>query len=247
MNFKARADILSGFDKRYGHVVVPVYKSPDGDGVVHEGSAILVKTSSQYWMFTARHVSENCNGIVLASQPNVRLPGPVISHPDPIDLAYTEIPKEHVDAILAAEMAFLPSELIAATLDSLSPECCAFTGYPGKAVDLDGDERTALVWPIRIFSAFAADSVVSAAGYDPSIHIGASVRIIQRQQEAFDPRGLSGGAIWRVRENGEVKLVGIAIEYDRRCGLLIGTRIRPLIENIIKRLAAVLELGGSII
>jgi hypothetical protein len=234
MNFKARIAVLSAFDEKHGHVVVPVYKSPDGDGVIHEGSAILVKTSSKYWIFTARHVSENCKGIVLASQPNVRLPGPVISHPDPIDLAYTEIGREYVDAIIAAEMAFLPSDLIAATLDSLSPECCAFTGYPDKAVDIDGNERTALVWPQRFFSTFADDSAIAAAGYDPTIHLGARVKLTQK------PCGLSGGAIWRVRADGDVKLVGIATDYDQRRSLLIGTRIRPMIENIIQRLAAAL-------
>jgi hypothetical protein len=241
MNFKARAATLSSFDEKHGHVVVPVYRSPDGDGVVHVGSAILVKTTGKYWLFTAYHVYEDCQGIVLASQPNIRLAGPIVFHTDPVDLAYTEIASADVAAILAAEMAFLPSDMIAPTLDSLAPECCAFTGYPNKAVDLDGDERPALVWPQRIFSTFVDDSVVAAAGYDPAIHLGAPVKIIQRQNEAFDPHGLSGGAIWRVRENGEVKLVGIATEYHRRHGLLIGTRVRPLIENIIKRLAAALE------
>jgi hypothetical protein len=245
MNFKARAAILSNFEERHGHVVVPVYRSPDGDGVVHVGSAILVKTTRKYWLFTSHHVSENCQGIVLASQPNIRLAGPTVFHTDPIDLAYTEVAREDVPAILAAGMAFLPSGLIAPTLESLSPECCAFTGFPDKAVDLDGDERTALVWPQRIFSTFADDSVIIAAGYDPAIHLAAPVKIIQRQNEAFNPHGLSGGAIWRVLENSEVKLVGIATEHHRGRGLLIGTRIRPLIDNIIKRLTAALSPEGG--
>lgn len=228
------------FNEKVGHVVVPAYRGLPPDGVVHVGTAILVKTSTKYWIFTAHHVYEACGPIVLGSSPNRRLSGQVVYCKDPLDLAYAEIAPKDIAPILAADMAFLPVELITPESGPLSGQHCVFSGYPGDAVQVDGDEHTSDVTPIRIWSTFASDDTLARTGCDPAIHIGAPITkphsLDGNRVRKFDPKGLSGGAIWRVKEDGEVGLVGIATHYDPKRKLLIGTRIRLLIEEIARRL-----------
>jgi len=216
--------------KRHGLVITPLYRTIDGDGIDHEGSAVLIGTNGR-WLFTAAHVIDAHDIIFLPGRPQVRIHKERFSvSPPSLDLAYMELKPSEANALINCGLKFLSLEKIDASTEPFPPDVygCAISGYPVDSIEIDGDACTINAKPTIVTSQFLAPSELVHAKLDPQNQIAAKFGGL-----SIDPKGLSGGAIWRVKTE-EATLVGIATDYDPKRKILIGTRVRPMLQEILR-------------
>ena len=253
--------------KRHGFTFVPVYRQSGTNSLDHEGSAILVGSNTR-WIFTAAHVVERAlvhdrqdgsterqHAIVLPGHPQVRISGLrfKLSEDQPanpsdrpeLDLAYAELFPSEAQTLLNNGLHFLPLEEVSSIEGDLPSHRngCVFTGYPAGSVEIDEDNLKILNHPTMLTSQFLTRNELVNSRLNPQTQIGAPVKVLWEKNEQgvrikkFNPLGLSGGPIWII-EGNNCKLVGIATEYDSKRLLLIGTRLRPMFQEIARTIHA---------
>jgi len=238
--------------ERYGRVVSPIYLARAPGKISHLGSGVLVQSTEGHWLFTAAHVlADKIHGkILLPGVPDFFTPInnvvsscellPGIAQRDRIDMSYLALTEDEAKLLQNGGARFLP-----ATNDTFEPNGITpypgigtITGYPNSAVQIEGREINVHLTNLLNMK-FASHERLRRAGFDPEITIG----LIRHQKEFLDRRrlhklelrGLSGGAIWAHHSSG-ARLVGIFTEYHSNRSLLIGTRLKPLVMELARRL-----------
>ena len=226
--------------RRHGLVITPVYCQIGADAIDHEGSAVLIGVNTR-WLFTAGHVVANHDRLFLPGRPQVHIRRERFGlSPLSLDLAYVELSPKETETLLACGLKFLPLEDLIASTELFPPDRngCVITGFPAHSVEIDGHERTIRVKPTLVTSQFLTPDELVHAHLDARIQIAARFGGLaegKSKLKKFDPRGLSGGAIWKT-SGGEAKLVGLVTDYDPKLKIIIGTRVRPMLEEIARHL-----------
>ena len=227
--------------RRHGLVTTPVYRQIDTEAIDHEGSAVLIGVNTR-WLFTAAHVIEKHDRLFLPGRPQVHIRRERFGFsPPPLDLAYAELSPGEIETLVACGLKFLPLENLNASTELFPPDRngCVITGFPAHSVEIDGHEHTIRVKPTMVTSQFLTPDELVHAHIDPRIHIAARFGGLtegKAKLKNYDPRGMSGGAIWKTA-SGEAKLVGIVTDYDPKRKIVIGTRVRPMLEEIARHLS----------
>jgi hypothetical protein len=220
----------------YEDVVIPIYQEYP-DGLDLQGSAVLVKSISAFWLFTAAHVVGPDLRLWLPGRPFSMLNEPVRMCNDPLDLAYVRLQARTVMALQTIGLVFLPIDCVDPSNESFFPGRCIFSGYPVHRTKVDNVRGIASATPIELTSDFLSDAELRRRRYDTKVHLAARLKHLRDASgpvPSFDPCGLSGGALWRASKLGKQTLVGIVTEYSRKKKVLSGTRIRPLIVDIVR-------------
>ncbi len=226
--------------QQFGLVFTPIYRQI-GTSLVHEGTAVLVRTTARYWMFSAAHALLTTTGPRwVAAQPNFQL-RPATWHGDPLDLAFLELNQAEADALIACGNDFLHAKHIDGGIDDFAGHEMIVTGFPERAVVADDESNIFRVKPNSFHSHFLTYEALKVRRLDPYIHVAGIFKTLKDEDGPIRKivmKGLSGGGIWIRRSADNVKLVGIAHEYREKKGLLVGTRIRPMLMEMKRRLEA---------
>jgi hypothetical protein len=236
---------------KHGNVVTPIYLERIPGKLEHLGSGVLLQFKEGHFLFTAAHVlAEKVNGqILLPGTPVFLTPRgniisscqllPEVAQRDTIDLSYIQLDVDEVKMLKDCGSRFLQ-----VTLENFEPTGSApllgmgtVSGYPCSAVTITGN-KAEIHYTDLVEMQFAPPARIRRAGLNPETTIG----LIRHQKlfldgkrlHEFELRGMSGGAIW-AHDNGHVRLVGIFTEYHSSRALLIGTRLKPLIEELVRR------------
>jgi hypothetical protein len=235
---------------RFGRIITPVYKQVGDSHLDHLGTAVLVRANNSFWLLSAAHVlRDHQKGLWLCGRPKTfQLTGTLVWGDDPLDLAFTELTKTEHQALIDVGNDFLWVENVDATAGDFGDTQMIVSGFPESRVVIDGDERSILATPTNLRSKFLSNAELRVRRYDPTIRLAGSYDVLVDNDghsvKKLSMRGLSGGAIWCRNDSNELKLVGIAIEYDSKRKLLVGTRIRPLIAAIARRIEGRLQQGS---
>ena len=215
------------------HVVDRALNSQSTEGTIQRNEALFLPGSPQQVRIVGGRFRLSEHPPSTVSQRN-QAPG--------LDLAYAELSPDEAQCLLNIGLSFLPLEEVWAGEDFLPWHLngCAFTGYPAGTVRIDGDERKIGATPFLLTSRFLAPEELAKIRpkLDLRLQVAAQIRGLteaENKSEGFDPGGMSGGGIWLV--DGEPKLVGVATDHDPRRDLLIGTRLRPMLQEIARELA----------
>lgn len=102
-------------------------------------------------------------------------------------------------------------------------------------MEVDGDFRRVKVQPTVLSSTLLTEKELLDAHLNRETQIAAFFKgfVTPRgdKLKGFDPSGLSGGA-FMCGTDAEVKLVGVATDYDPRRKMIIGTRLRSLLQEM---------------
>jgi hypothetical protein len=223
---------------RFGRIVTPIYRQLGGDAIVHHGTGVLIKTTDRFWLFTAAHVLEGHRALFLPGESrNIVVPSDrFITCRDPLDLAFTELSPADAADTESIGSKFLSVEHLDGTAGPFPPLRCGILGYPDRSVEVDGDSRKMKVHPTVLSSSLLSLKELSSARLNPEMQIAAFFKGFMtptgKKLKGFDPRGLSGGA-FMCKAGDKVKLVGIATDYDPRRKMIIGTRLRSLLQKML--------------
>ena len=226
--------------QRHGLVITPVYRQISEDAIDHEGTAVLVGVNTR-WLFTAAHVVAGHASVFLPGRPQVQIRRERFGlSPLSLDLAYAELSPNEIKTLIACGLKFLPLENLAASTEMFPPSRngCVITGFPVGSVEIDGNDRTIQVKPTMVISQFLTHGELVQSRLDAQNQVAAKFGGLTAgifKLKKYDPRGMSGGAIWNTCV-GNAKLVGIATDYDPTRKIVIGTRIRPMLEEIVRGL-----------
>jgi hypothetical protein len=237
---------------KYGHVVIPIYITRTSGKFEHVGSGVLVESIEGHWLFTAAHVlAEMVDGnILLPGSPDFFIPSgkvissctllPEVAHKDHIDLCYISLTSEEALKLQNGGSKFLPTttETIDPTGWTPYPGLGTVSGYPIKAVDIIGSKANVHMTDL-IQMDFASPERLRKA----QLNIETTIALIRprklwlegQELRDFELRGMSGGAIW-AHNGDQIRLVGIFTEYQSSRSLLIGTRLKPLLAELARRL-----------
>ena len=229
----------------YDPSVCPIYEA-NSSGLVHRGSCLLVKTTNRFWIFTASHVVVDCTDSNYRVAP-LWLPGkpqfqPIDTEnihycPKGIDVAFFEIAAEKAAIVAAGQAAFLPASALAPL--AVITGRALVSGYPDKAVQLDGGELTVEVRQFQLRAPFLTEQELVRAKLDPSVHVAVHAMNL-RDDEATEKtgrinfRGLSGGAIQR--DGPRSAPVALVTDYDPKREIVVGTRLNWLIRQVVRKL-----------
>ena len=226
--------------KKYGLVVTPIHRAVGSDALNFEGTGVLVATNCR-WLFTAAHVlGEREVVFVSGEKPVVISRDRVGISPPELDLAYVELAPAEAASLEAVGLRFLPFQALDVSTDEFSPERdgCLIAGYPTRSVDVDGDERKIRAQPTTVTSQFLTPRERQGLSLKPGLQLAVKFAGLSDPNgglKGFDPKGMSGSGIWR-READDLRLAGIVTDYDPKRNILIGTRLRPMLEEILRHL-----------
>jgi len=221
-------------------VMTPIHRAVGSDALDFEGTGILIATHCR-WLFTAAHVLGEQAGVFLSGTKQVPISRDRFGiSPPELDLAYAELSPEEVVSLEAVGQRFLPFEALDASVEEFSPERngCLIAGFPTKSVDVNGDERKIWAQPTTLTSQFLTPRERQGLALKPELQLAAKcARLSDRtgKLKGFDPKGMSGSGIWR-GAGGDLRLAGIVTDYDRKRGIIIGTRLRPMLQEILRHL-----------
>jgi len=226
--------------QRYGLMMTPLFRQVGPDAIDHEGSGVLVATNCR-WLFTAAHVVSKHDVLFLPGRPQMVLRKERFGiSPDFLDLAFLELSPAEVENLERSGLRFVPFEALDLSTEELPPDRdgCLIAGFPGPNVDVDGDNRTIRAGPTVVTSQFLSARERMGLRLEGETQIVAKfggLREGGRKLNRFKPDGISGSGIWR-NEAGEPRLVGIATDYDPGRRIVIGTRLRPMLQEILRHL-----------
>lgn len=225
--------------QRFGRVTTPVYRQVGDDGLEHWGSGILIQWAERYWLVSAAHVlkSEGKNLWLGGSPKNFPLRGDYVWFGDPLDLAFTELGEPQMKAVVAVGNSFLGPEHIRTTDADCGDKEMVISGFPERAVELDGGERSVMLTPTNLRSRFFSPEELKlnrCASHELAGRFSRLVGSDRRMIRKMQMKGLSGGAIWHQDEDA-LQLVGIVKDFDPKRKLLVGSPISAVLSEINRR------------
>ncbi|HEY4299380.1 MAG TPA: hypothetical protein VGM73_00820 [Candidatus Didemnitutus sp.] len=228
---------------RFGRVITPVHAQVGDSHLAHLGSAVLVRTRSRFWLLSAAHVLKQQVNLWLGGKPqSFPLRGNLVWFGDPLDLAFTELSAANSEALINNGNSFLPIARVDARTRDFSNFRMIAHGFPARGIEIDGDSREITATPTTLRSKFLSNVDLRKSNCDPALEVAGLYDILVDSNgqpvKKLEIRGLSGGAIWSRSEDDKLHLVGIVKEFDPKRKLVIGTRIRPLLVEMERRLAA---------
>lgn len=228
----------------------PVFRRLESGTVEHTGSAVLIRSYESYWLVTAAHVAAR------APRESIWLPAafggffqlignPVSSSPlqpdeaqkpHHADLCGFALDDREAAALSAAGLGFIGLHPEAIDITAVfSPSAVGVAaGFPGSGVTTTTRRVT---WAPVYFHdfRFANEQRLRKAGINlrQNFALAMQNKFLRDgvHQPDFEVRGLSGGGIFRLDDDGP-RLVGIVTEFHTSSGLLIGTRLGDLFASI---------------
>lgn len=204
------------------------------------GTAFLVAAGDMHFIVTAAHVVEAENSSTLSFgrgvfvQPSsttivtTGMPPSGRREDDPVDVAVWR-----ADAAMAS--AILAQGTLAVTMDQACIEDTAgagdryvFSGYPANRTRRSSRELD--LGPMSVNCEAVVGDRLHALGLHHHFHVVGKfnrrrmANLQGQQMTASDPRGMSGGPVWKI-EGNNCRLVGLGIEHRANQRVLIGTRI----------------------
>jgi hypothetical protein len=233
---------------RFGNVVMPVYVEDGGGRPKHEGTAVLLQSQDGLWLFTAAHVlaTHIRAPIILPGKKFFRLQAQVFAsskltpeetEKDSADVAFVRLTNEQAESLYEAGFHFLPitRESIDRSEVPPFPATCAVTGFNVDSVEIDHVKEVAMAGQMCLLSRFIDPRKLGSVQRSPTRNLGVEYPgrpfIDGKRARRPDPRGLSGGAIWKI-DGKDVRLAGIVIECYASRSMIVGTRLESILEAI---------------
>ena len=223
--------------RQFGLVMTPILRRAGSDALDFEGTAVLVATNSR-WLFTAAHVIGAHEIVFLSGQSQIVIPRDRFGiSPPELDLAYAELTPAEAASLEAVGLRFLPCAALDGSISELSPRRngCLIAGFPATEVRVDGDERKIAARLTAVTSQFLTPKERLGLKFDARLQVAAKFGGLSEGRQKFRPEGMSGSGIWR-EEAGQLQLVGIATDFDPARRIILGTRLRPLLEELLRHL-----------
>jgi hypothetical protein len=229
------------------------------------GTGVLLAIGKSVFMLTVRHVPEKTTvdgldiyiGTATADTPHVGLKGEFLSskdskslgdvEPDPFDVAIVRLATEFAERVLtyANPITFDKVELMD---DKLAPGRYLLYGYPSAFTERD-DELKEVSSGCMPYITHTYEGDRAPTRFDSTRHLIINYQFEGHLDELGNPSiipafGMSGSGVWRLmdkatpieRINGhQIKLAGIAHEWDSSARVIRATRINYYIETIDRR------------
>lgn len=231
--------------------VVPLYGADQHAQPDYEGSGILLRLGGRHFLVSAAHVFDALHGDVflilekigdlkLKNPPHVTVAPDSRRNKDRFDMGYVLLTPEEVNVI--GEDSFLQSGDLSPR-DAAAPRRGYFAlGFPVSKQERDEYRKVYKTSMMRVATIETRDAIYVRTKFTRDFHL--LLRFNERNMRGPggrrgsvpNPRGLSGGGIWRVnpfeqyRPDNRPKLVGITIERPPEYGkALLGTRIEAVL------------------
>lgn len=243
------ANIESRFQERMTECFLPIFRASPPSLPEHEGTGVLVGTSSANWLVTAAHVLTIVPGseFLLPGNPSLfPLYGEIFStseltraatSSDRLDIAFLKLNEANTRNLISAGMKFCSTEPEAILTEhrDLADQLSYIGGFTEKSIDVDAESLIARGQPFVFQGAVVSDSKMKLCGYDKTRHIGIRYRQVVspdgKPMKRPNPKGMSGGPIW-VLDAGVLRLAGVVIEFDEAKSMIIGVRTLNLFQAI---------------
>jgi hypothetical protein len=234
--------------------VAPIFRESGRQELAFCGSAVLIEgPNGSPWLVSAAHVlaemdhSQLVVAAVAGAYYYLVAEGSVLSTceltpanaaQDEKDLAFVRLHPTIADQLRNTGSEFLSLGQTDMGGDRPLAEPCILDGYPRQFVEIENGRPRHLL-EIRTKSLLLPDSdVAKRFKLKANLHLLAPFAQLRDEKgkpmKALDPDGMSGGAIWTTWPEGN-RLAGIIIEYDRRRGEIVGSRIGPLVHELTRR------------
>lgn len=238
-----------------GRIVTPVFIEVGPGSLAFCGSAILLAgPKDTHWLVSAAHVLAELENSQLAVSADgdayyyIAVKSRLVStceltmgnaSRDRKDLAFVQLHSATVREI-SRTFYFLPISAVDHSRQTPLPTPCILDGYPGELATIDMGRPIHLI-ELRSKSLLLPDAETKRRpGVISSVHLVAPfdrMRDESGQTRAVpNPAGMSGGAIW-TQPGCELLLAAVMIEYDAGRGEIVATRVGPLVEEIVRRIA----------
>ncbi len=236
---------------RHDTSLIAINRQADRARLEHFGSGILVRLREHYFVLSAAHVFTSQKlwlpgkpsmpldeaGRTFATSPFDRTP-----HADHLDLGYVLLNAKAVAALTALGRTFLESTEWVLALPPLKTAVVTFVGMPcSKSKTIVGRQQL-ITTPTYIRSSALTAAEVTALGRDAKLHLAIHYDRERLSNDATGarvtgplPEGMSGGPMWLVLPDGTPKLWAIGTDYDLQKQVLWGSKIQPLLRNLLER------------
>lgn len=226
---------------------LPIFRASPSILPEHEGTGILVRTSSAHWLVTAAHVLALLpdSEFLLPGNPSLfPLSGEVFStselsraatSSDRRDIAFKKLDEVDTRNLISSGMRFHSTEAGAILINhqDFTNRLCYIGGFAEKSVALDLECLTVRGQPFVFQGTLFSDSKMKLCGYNEKkligINYGQMTNPNGTPMKRPNPAGMSGGPIW-VLDGGLPRLAGILIEFDRAKSMIIGVRTLDLFQ-----------------
>lgn len=230
--------------------VIPVFKVRSSGQPEFEGSGVLLKRGSHYYLVSAAHVFDHCNrrplvldgglgGAVLTNEPYVtNPPAGMPREKDRFDIGVVPLTNSEVDALGCARFQELPE--VEPPVWNEEFNAFLLIGCPVSHQGHNVDSGEMEVTRVRSFLGPADSRAYHLTRLPPETHLLMKFRERDMQMNgqrgaAIHPRGMSGGGVWRIDYSPLRSptvlppLEGIFIERPPEFGpSLVATRTRVL-------------------
>lgn len=232
----------------------PIYGADESARPVHIGTALLLDLEEGPHILTAAHVIDWCEEttLYLGLHTQVELPSPFLMTDAPdgdrskdvVDVAIRPFPKELLGNLGSAK--FLPEDQISDVAGSCVGRAYTCIGFPNSQNRTPPRSRPNILRPqTRVYTSTGADFSRLADRAVPVAHIlidfdfKFSRTMDGRRTASGRPEGMSGGAVFDLGNLGDPaaltqpiqpKLAGLFIEAHRDAGVIMATRIAPVLR-----------------
>jgi hypothetical protein len=212
------------------------------------GTGTLLRIGSHHLMLTAGHVadlsgrecktlwinrgSDKFDFLSLSSKIRYAVNTPADGGEDLLDVAVIDLPPEHVAALEGKYKFLTLDQLDPGDSFSVQPAAYMVAGYPAS---LSGPGATTFTTNGMVFGGIRyAGNPALIPNFSPDLHVAIEysdqglVDLEGTRVVLPDPGGASGGAIWRIIENGKPlapRLVGLIRRREMKPSVIIGTQI----------------------
>lgn len=247
-----------------GPAVHSIYGSPDGRSLVHIGSAVLISYKDRHLILTAAHVVDEAKNAALHISANgglALLEGDVWQtvrpkggrKEDKFDFALWPVSPKLLKQLGPAR--FLSAEEMVRSPIGTKGHCYLAVGFPNsKQKKIRKLKAIANRWQLMC-TAFDGCPFPPECGFSAQTHLFLkfdkkfSTDKDWKRVNSLDPRGVSGGAVLDLGKLSDVeslakparpegRLIGIAIEYHKDRGIIVVTRLKPILPEIERRIVS---------
>lgn len=227
----------------------------------HIGTGVLLASKQKHFVVTAAHVLANRlqNRLYLPGSRFIEIKhdviascslAPEIAAKDNVDLCYFTLEKSEAVSLQLSGHSFLPMnpEAVYGGEDDLSSAVFAVGGFPAFSVEVDHEKETSTVEPqyIQDVRLVGHNRITKLQSKGIGIHdratlvldLPAKIKIngkVTKRHVVNHLRGISGGGIWMQVNNQPAKLAGIVTEFHHAHSIMLGSRLRPLINVLSNR------------
>lgn len=232
----------------------PIYGADEATRPMHIGTALLLDLEEGPHILTAAHVVDWAEEttLYLGLHTMIEVPRTFLTtvvpdgdrHADVVDVAIAPFPPEHLVSLDSA--GFLPEDQIGDWTGPSVGRSYTCIGFPNSQNRTPPRSRGNIMRPqTRIYTGTGADASRLPGRANEHAHILVNFdfkhsRMIDgRRTASGNPQGMSGGAVFDLASLGdpaaltrpiEPKLAGLFIEAHRGAGVIMATRIAPVLR-----------------